>query len=209
VILLSNYSPQRVYHKALEKDPTALDSLITRLNILEILEGEPLDIDGLLEAIATASAATTATSTTSADAEVLNATTFSAQTQVTVVTDSITAPVVITTNQELQESAISSPEMIPLNETDLSSVRTPEEDELRGRALALLPIPGTPDPRYSINEEDLIPSTTVEVERPETVYEKFQRERREQIRKQDKLERESSIDRVSRKGKNVIFTGYN
>ena len=64
MVLLSNWSPERVYNKAIAKDSTALDSLLTRLFVVEIKEGEPLDIDGFREAIVRASLATTATPTT-------------------------------------------------------------------------------------------------------------------------------------------------
>ena len=70
VVILSNWSPERVYSKAILKDLTALDSLLVRLQVVELTE--PLDIDGFREALAQALPATTATPTTSEVAKDLN-----------------------------------------------------------------------------------------------------------------------------------------
>ena len=72
VIIISNFTLERCYHKALEKDPSALDSLLTRVEQIHLTH--PLDIEGLKEALAQASPATTVTPTTSMVAEDSNVT---------------------------------------------------------------------------------------------------------------------------------------
>ena len=132
VIFLSNWSPERVYAKALLKDPTALDSLLTRITVVEIKEGEPLDIDGFKEAIARASLATTATPTTSEVAEGLNVTTFSREEEL-VLGNSTTETQDLTT-----ESPISTPPTTP----------STQETQLSPQPSQLLPVEGTPPPGY-------------------------------------------------------------
>ena len=202
VVILSNYSPERVYNKALMKDPTALDSLLARLTVVEIPEGEVLDIDGFREAIARASLATTATPTTSEVAEGLNVTTSSSPRELAV--DNSTTEIVDLTT----ESQICTPPTSPRSQTSSTQSPTPPVDQL-------LPVLGTPPPspvvnNYQIIEDELIdaPISIADGKRPETNYERFQRERREKIRKQH-TERESAIDRIARKGNNILFTGYN
>ena len=194
VVILSNYSPERVYNKALMKDPTALDSLLARLTVVEIPEGEVLDIDGFREAIARASLATTATPTTSEVAEGLNVTTFSREEEL-VLGNSTTETQDLTT-----ESPISTPPTTP----------STQETQLSPQPSQLLPVQGTPPPGYEINEDEFIDCqvSVADGKRPETNYERFQRERREKIRKQH-TERESAIDRIARKGNIILFTGYN
>jgi len=198
VVILSNWSPERVYHKAIEKDPTALDSILTRLLVVEIKEGEPLDIDGFREAIARASLATTATPTTSEVAEGLNVTTSSSPRELAV--DNSTIEIVDPTT-ELQ---ISTPPQSPRSTT--SSTQSPPSTP----PSQLLPVMGTPPPGYRINEDEFIDCqvSVADGKREETNYERFQRERREKIRKQH-IERESAIDRIARKGNTILFTGYN
>ena len=67
MIIISNFTLERCYHKALEKDPSALDSLLTRVEQIHLTH--PLDIEGFKEALAQASPATTVTPTTSVVAE--------------------------------------------------------------------------------------------------------------------------------------------
>ena len=159
---------------------------------VEIKEGEPLDIDGFREAIPRASLATTATPTTSEVAEGLNVTTFSREEEL-VLGNSTTETQDLTT-----ESPISTPPTTP----------STQETQLSPQPSQLLPVEGTPPPGYQINEEELIPCVEQEVTREETNYERFQRERREKIRKQH-IERESAIDKIARKGNKILFTGYN
>ena len=192
VVILSNWSPERVYHKAIEKDPTALDSILTRLLVVEIKEGEPLDIDGFKEAIAQASLVTTVTPTTLEVAEDSTVRTFTREEEL-VLGNSTTEIQDLTT-----ESPIYTPPMSP----------TTQETQLSPQPSQLLPVEGTPPPGYQINEEELIPCVEQEVTREETNYERFQRERREKIRKQH-IERESAIDKIARKGNKILFTGYN
>ena len=200
VIILSNYSPEKVYAKALMKDQFALDSLLVRLQVVELTE--PLDIDGFREALAQASPATTATPTTSEVAEGLNVTTSSSPRELAV--DNSTTEIVDLTT----ESQICTPPTSPRSQTSSTQSPTPPVDQL-------LPVLGTPPPspvvnNYQIIEDELIdaPISIADGKRPETNYERFQRERREKIRKQH-TERESAIDRIARKGNIILFTGYN
>lgn len=180
VIIASNWSPERVYHKALEKDPSALDSLLTRVEIVEITE--PLDIDGFKEAIAQASAATTVTPTTSVLVEDLS----------------------VTTSPRVEELAASSS---TIDQSPSNSPRT-ESPISTPPVRHLSPPPSTSKSKeYEINEEELIPCQEEEVQREETAYEKFMRERREKI--QRKQRKEDAFSRLERKGKNILFTGYN
>ena len=194
VVILSNWSPERVYHKAIEKDLTALDSLLTRLLVVEIKEGEPLDIDGFKEAIAQASLVTTVTPTTLEVAEDSTVRTFTREGEL-VLGNSTTEIQVLTT-----ESPIYTPPMSP----------TTQETQLSPQPSQLLPVEGTPPPGYQINEDEFIDCqvSVADGKREETNYERFQRERREKIRKQH-IERESAIDRIARKGNTILFTGYN
>ena len=144
VVILSNYSPERVYNKALTKDPTALDSLLARLTVVEIPEGEVLDIDGFREAIARASLATTATPTTSEVAKDLNVPTSSRLGELAA--DNSTIEIVDSTT-ELQ---ISTPPQSPRSTT--SSTQSPPSTP----PSQLLPVMGTPPPGYQINEDDFI-----------------------------------------------------
>ena len=198
VVILSNWSPERVYHKAIEKDLTALDSLLTRLLVVEIKEGEPLDIDGFREAIVRASLATTATPTTSEVAKDLNVPTSPRLGELAA--DNSTIEIVDSTT-ELQ---ISTPPQSPRSTT--SSTQSPPSTP----PSQLLPVMGTPPPGYQINEDEFIDCqvSVADGKREETNYERFQRERREKIRKQH-TERESAIDRIARKGNTISFTGYN
>lgn len=191
VVILSNWSPERVYSKAILKDPTALDSLLTRLLVVEIKEGEPLDIDGFKEAIAQASLATTVIPTTSEVVEDLTVTTFTKEKELDL-NNSTTE-----TQDSTTESPIYTPPMSP----------STQETQLSPTASQLLPIEGTPPPGYQINEDELIPCQEEEVTREETTYEKFMRERREKIQK--KQRKEDAFTRLERKGKNILFTGYN
>ena len=194
VVILSNWSPERVYHKAIEKDPTALDSILTRLLVVEIKEGEPLDIDGFKEAIAQASLVTTVTPTTLEVAEDSTVRTFTREEEL-VLGNSTTEIQDLTT-----ESPIYTPPMSP----------TTQETQLSPQPSQLLPVEGTPPPGYQINEDEFIDCqvSVADGKREETNYERFQRERREKIRKQH-IERESAIDRIARKGNTILFTGYN
>ena len=186
VIIISNYSPEQVYHKALEKDPTALDSLLTRLTVVRVTE--PLDIDGFREALAQATLATTATPTTSEVVEASNVPTSARA--VELVADNSTTEIVDLTT----ESPISTPPQTP-TESMTSSTQTP---------------PTTP-PQYQINEDELIEEGTISVadgKREETPYERFMRERREKIRKQQR--QEDAFSRLERgKHNTTLFTGYN
>lgn len=187
VIIISNYSLERCYHKALEKDPTALDSLKTR--VTEISLHQPLDIDGLLEALATASVATTATLTTSS---------------VVVEPSAPTSAL-----QEALDLSSSTIDLTPPNSPPMESVTSTLPILHRSTPTSPLSQPLTSND-YTINEDDLIPCQEVTTTREETPYEKFQRERREKIRKQQREEeRISAIDRIAIKGKNILYTGYN
>lgn len=193
VIILSNYDLTRCYRKALDKDPAALDSLLTRLEIVEIAEGDPIDIDGFLEALALASLATTVTPTTSEVVLDLNVQRQSNQKELD--QDSSTTE----TPESSTESQISTPPWMIAHQRPPTPPRSP----------VIYPAatpPSTP-PQYQINEDELIPSTEEVVQRVETPYERFQRERREKMRLKER--EESSIDRVERKGKRILFTGYN
>lgn len=195
VVILSNYSPERVYAKALMKDQFALDSLLVRLQVVELTE--PLDIDGFREAIARASPATTATPTTSEVVEDLNVTTLASPREL--VPDNSTIEIVDSTT-ELQ---ISTPPQSPRSTT--SSTQSPPSTPLS----QLLPVMGTPPPGYEINEDEFIDCevSVADGKREETPYEKFMRERREKI--QRKQRKEDAFTRLERKGKNTLFTGYN
>ena len=170
VIFLSNWSPERVYAKALLKDSTALDSLLTRITVVEIKEGEPLDIDGFNAALVQALLATTVTPTTLEDAKDSNVRTFTREEEL-VLGNSITETQDLTT-----ESPIYTPPATP----------TTQETQLSPQPSQLLPVQGTPPPGYEINEDEFIDCqvSVADGKRPETNYERFQRERREKIRKQ-------------------------
>lgn len=58
VIMISNYSLETVYRKALLENPEALDPLLTRLEVIQIPSGVVLDTEGFEESLATATAAT-------------------------------------------------------------------------------------------------------------------------------------------------------
>ena len=193
MVLLSNWSPERVYNKAIAKDSTALDSLLTRLFVVEIKEGEPLDIDGFREAIVRASLATTATPTTLEVVEDLIVNTFTKEKELDL-NNSTTE-----TQESTTESQISTP-------IDSYQCNTPPPSPPPPQ----LPVEGTPPPGYQINEDEFIDCqvSVADGKREETNYERFQRERREKIRKQH-IERESAIDRIARKGNTILFTGYN
>lgn len=196
VIILSNYSPEKVYAKALMKDQFALDSLLVRLQVVELTE--PLDIDGFREALAQASPATTATPTTSEVAKDLNVPTSPRLGELAASNSTIE---IVDSTTELQ---ISTPPQSPRSTT--SSTQSPPSTPLS----QLLPVMGTPPPGYQINEDEFIDCevSVADGKREETSYERFQRERREKIRKQH-TERESAIDRIARKGQQILFTGYN
>ena len=178
VIILSNYSPEKVYAKALMKDQFALDSLLVRLQVVELTE--PLDIDGFREALAQASPATTATPTTSEVVEASNVPTSPRALELAA--DNSTTEIVDLTT----ESPISTPPQTP-TESMTSSTQTP---------------PTTP-PQYQINEDELIEGTisVADGKREETPYERFMRERREKIRKQQR--QEDAFSRLER-GKHSI-----
>lgn len=183
VIIISNWSLERVYHKALDKDPTALDSLLTRLEIVEVTD--ILDIEGFKEALAPASAATTVTPTTSPTAEDLSVTMSPREEELVASNSTID---LLPPNSPLMESSTSTP---PLARHSAQPSTTTSQ-------------------RYQILEEDLIPCAEQEVTREETVYEKFTRERREKRRKQQQEEDKlSAIDKIAIKGKTILFTGYN
>lgn len=59
VIILSNYSPHKAFQKALLKNDEALDSFLTRLEVIEIPQWTKLDLKGFREALAQATLATT------------------------------------------------------------------------------------------------------------------------------------------------------
>lgn len=58
VIMISNYSLETVYRKALLENPEALDPLLTRLEVIAIPSGVVLDTEGFEDALAIATAAT-------------------------------------------------------------------------------------------------------------------------------------------------------
>jgi len=195
VIIISNYSLERCYHKALEKDPTALDSLKTR--VTEISLHQPLDIDGLRAALATASVATTATLTTSSVVVEPSAPTSALQEALDLSSSTIEHLVEINQQSPQEESQICTPPWMIAQHRQPSTPNSPIHYP-----------PSTPDPRYSIDEDELIyqPEEVPEKSDYQKAYERFQKERREKIRKKNQ---ESSIDRVSRKGDKILFTGYN
>ena len=182
VVILSNWSPERVYSKAILKDPTALDSLLVRLQVVELTE--PLDIDGFREALAQASPATTVTPTTSVVAE--------------------DSSVTISPREEELEASNSTIDLSPLNSPLMESpTSTPPLQRHSVQSLTMTK-------EYEINEDELIPCKEVQVQREETSYEKFMRERREKVRKQQQEEDKiSAIDKIAFKGKSILFTGYN
>ena len=144
VVILSNYSPERVYNKALMKDPTALDSLLARLTVVEIPEGEVLDIDGFREAIARASLATAATPTTSEVAE--------------------GSSVTISPREEELEASNSTIDLSPLNSPLMESpTSTPPLQRHSVQSLTMTK-------EYEINEDELIPCKEVQVQREETSF---------------------------------------
>ena len=180
VIIISNYTLERCYHKALAKDPTALDSLLTRLEQIHLTA--PLDIEGLREVLAPASAATTVIPTTLAPVEDSN----------------------VTTLTRVEELAASN------STIDLSPPNSPHTESVSSTPPLVHHSVQQSMNRYQINEEELIPCQQEEVEREETTYERFMRERREKLRKQQQEEDKlSAIDRIAVKGKTILYTGYN
>lgn len=183
MIIISNFTLERCYHKALEKDPTALDSLLTRVEQIHLTH--PLDIEGFKEALAQASPATTVTPTTSVVAE--------------------DSSVTISPREEELEASNSTIDLSPLNSPLMESpTSTPPLQRHSVQSLT------TTTKEYEINEDELIPCKEVQVQREETSYEKFMRERREKVRKQQQEEDKiSAIDKIAFKGKSILFTGYN
>jgi len=199
VILLSNYEVARVYHKALEKDHTAIDSLLTRLEVIEIMEGQPLDIDGFREALARASLATTVIPIISVDAEDTPVPTSpkdkepEASSSTTVTPESITESVISTSTPPLNKSS-DSVEMEAATWLD---------------RLLQEPTKSMTSSRYEIDEDELIDAQPQPVEKSDhqKIYERFQQERREKLR--DKHRKEDAFERLERSKKGRLFTGYN
>jgi len=183
VILLSNYDLAKVYHKALDKDMTAIDSLLTRVEVIQILEGEPLDIDGFREALAQASLATTVIPTTSEVVKPSNAPTSPSPAEQEVNNSTIETP------GSTMESAIFISTPPPTKSSDSTTTSRSS--------------------RYEIDEEDFIyaPEPAVEKSDHQKIYEKFQQERREQLRK--KQRKEDAFERLEKSRRGSLFTGYN
>ena len=201
VVILSNWSVERVYHKAIEKDPTAVDSLLTRLLIVKVEENDPLDIDGFNEALARASAATTVIPTTLEVAQASAVTTSSKDKELDLNNSTTEA------TQELSPSFMESPICTPpwMIAQHPSTPPPAQEMDLN------LPILGTPSVEHQINEEELIYAPELVPEKSDNAitYEKFISERRKKIREKQR-EEDSSFKRLER-GKNntILFTGYN
>lgn len=201
MIIISNYSLERCYHKALEKDPSAIDSLKTR--VTEVYLTAPLDIEGFKEALVQASLVTTVTPTTLVDARDSNVPTSAKEKELDQ-SNSTTEILESTT-----ESVISTPPTSPLPTGHLLMNQSRELMTLGPQETA-----SVTRPTASVNDDYLIdiddePINIADGKREETPYERFQRERREKMRKQQEEERMSAIDRIAIKGKRILYTGYN
>lgn len=180
---------------------------MTRLTVVQV--EEPLDINGFREAIAQACAATTATPTTSVTVEDSTVRTSTKEKELDLDNSTIEQQ---QENNDLtqEESMICTPPWKNVMTVDQEMDANAEAATEHATALAMLPLPGTPQHHPlnpSIDEDDLILSTdTPEKTSFQKAYERFQKERRDKMRKERE---ESSIDRLERKGKNTLYTGYN
>lgn len=193
-VILANWDLPKVYHKALEKDHSAIDSLMTRVQVVEIMEGHPLDIDGFREALALASAATI----------------------VTPITSQAAVDLTVTTSQSLGESVVDlctsethleSPICTPPSSPNVHSVAYRAQQDAIIQSVDDL-VPATPNPhQMTLTDDDLLDVPVADGTRQLSAYERFQNQLREKRRPND---RESSIDRMAKKTKSgTMFTGYN
>lgn len=177
VVILSNYSLEFIYHRALAAHPEALDPIYKRFLVVEATE--PIDNQGLIEALVSALLATTAPPSAETIQELRSLISNPSPTM------SSSAPIIVPCNAPSQAIATS-------NES-VSSVNAEQSSADADGTLA----PVSSNSQVMSNQ----PETRT------AFAERFMQERREKLRKeQDKV---SSIDKITFKGNKRLFSGYN
>lgn len=174
VIILSNYDPKRAHAKALEKNDEVLDPFLERITVIEVPVGTVIDTVGFLEALASATYATTLPPVTVSDAEMTNV----LSTLLTLGDNQL-----LTSQEELLDLSISPPsspeEHLP-RRSKRSREKEPESPLLidTNSPLSENSSSTTASP-VSVSSLDLLTSSSVlSVTESETSYSKFKKYRR-------------------------------
>lgn len=187
IILLSNFSLEQVYKKALLQYPTCLEPIYERFLVVEATE--PIDNQLLVEALVSALLATTAPPSAEIIQELRSLISSPLGVQ------SSSALNIVPCNVPSQDGATST--------TSVSSVT--EEQETA-------PVDGTPEPESSNQPMGALlalmtpPQGMPTASAKQSKHEKFMEARRKKIREQSE-ERISSIDRIRMKGSIRLYDG--
>ena len=188
VVLLSNFSLEQVYKKSLSQYPNCLDPIYKRFKVIEATE--PIDNQGLIEALVSALLATTAPPSAETIQELRSL--ISAHSEVR----SFSALNTVQCSVPSQDGATSTTSASSATEEQLSVIAdgTPEPESSNAPSGALLALM-TAQPEMQTASAK--PSK----------HDKFMEMRRKKIREQSE-ERMSSIDRIAMKGNKRLFSGY-
>lgn len=186
LIILSNYSLEQVYKKALSVYPTCLDPIYKRFEVVEAVS--PIDNQGLVEALVAALLATTPPPS----AEILEK-----------LRGLVSLPCF---SNSLSASITALPDAVsPVGAVLTNSASSVEEMPFIADAS------GTPE-QASLNPFPLMmqaaETPTVSAKEKQSKHDRFMELRRKKIREQseDKI---SSIDKIAMKGNKRLFSGYN
>lgn len=188
LVILSNYSLEEVYKKSLSQYPNCLQPIYKRFLVVEALE--PIDNQGLIEALVQALLATTAPPTVEIIQELRSLISSPLGVQ------SSSAPIIVQPNALSQDGAQLTTSASSVTEELLSAIAdgTPEPESSNlapsGALLALMTQP------QGMQTASAKPSK----------HDKFMEMRRKKIREQQE-ERVSSIDRIKMKGNKRLYDG--
>ena len=189
LILLSNYSLEEVYKKSLLQYPNSLQPIYKRFLVVEATE--PIDNQGLIEALVQALLATTAPPSAETIQELRSLISSPLGVQ------SSSAPLIVPCNAPSLDIAAST-----------ESVSSATEEHLNALA------DGTPEPESSNSSAPTGALLALMTAQPETQtvsakpskHDRFMEMRRKKIREQQ-VERVSSIDRIKMKGNKRLYDG--
>ena len=188
LVILSNYSLEEVYKKSLSQYPNCLQPIYKRFLVVEALE--PIDNQGLIEALVQALLATTAPPTAEIIQELRSLISSPLGVQ------SSSAPITVQPNALSQDGAQLTTSASSVTEELLSAIAdgTPEPESSNlapsGALLALMTQPqGMPTASAKQSKHD-----------------KFMEMRRQKVREQSE-QRISSIDRIKMKGNKRLYDG--
>ena len=188
LILLSNYSLEEVYKKSLLQYPNSLQPIYKRFLVVEATE--PIDNQGLIEALVQALLATTAPPSAETIQELRS-----------LISDPLGVP------------SSSAQSIVPCNAPSLDIATSTESASSATEEHLSAIADGTPEPESSNAPSGALLALMTAQPETQTVsakpskHDKFMEMRRKKIREQHE-ERVSSIDRIAMKGNKRLFSGY-